>query len=36
MKTSDDTSNFEDYSELPPLEHGPELSEAQQALFAGF
>lgn len=36
MKTSDDTSNFEDWSELPPLEHGTELTPAQQALFVDF
>ena len=32
----DDSSNFEDYSDLPPLQHEYALSAAEQALFAGF
>lgn len=36
MGAPDDTSNFEDYSHLEPLEHAFALSSAEQALFAGF
>lgn len=33
---ADDTSNFEDYSELEPMQHAFQLSTAEQALFAEF
>ncbi|KAI3436823.1 hypothetical protein D9Q98_006233 [Chlorella vulgaris] len=32
----DDTSNFEDYSDLEPMTHASELSVVEQASFAGF
>ncbi|PSC72692.1 AGC kinase [Micractinium conductrix] len=32
----DDASNFEDYSDLEPMQHAFKLSSAEQALFAGF
>jgi hypothetical protein len=31
-----DTSNFEDYSDLLPMEHEFRLTAEQQALFSGF
>jgi Protein kinase C terminal domain len=36
VKSLDDTSNFEDYGELPPLVSDIELTEEEQALFKGF
>jgi hypothetical protein len=32
----DDTSNFEDYGDLPPLVADTELTEEEQALFKEF
>ena len=36
MTGVDDASNFEDYSDLEPMQHAFKLSSAEQALFAGF
>ena len=37
VRAPDDTSNFEDYSDLPALAaDGSKLTEAEQALFSGF
>jgi hypothetical protein len=36
VASADDTSNFDDYSELEPMAHAFALSSAEQALFAGF
>lgn len=36
VKAADDTSNFDDYSSLPPIAHDHVLSKTEQAMFAGF
>lgn len=36
VRGADDTSNFEDYSELGDMEHEFNLSQAEQAHFTGF
>jgi hypothetical protein len=36
VRTPEDTSNFEDYGELPALGGGDALSAEEQRLFAGF
>lgn len=36
VKSDDDTSNFDDYSDAGPMEHEFELTEDDQALFADF
>lgn len=36
LQAPDDASNFEDYSDLEPMQHTFALSTAEQALFAGF
>ena len=36
MKGADDSTNFEDYSELEPVKHAFALSSSEQALFSGF
>ena len=35
-KGADDSSNFDDYSTLPPMQHDFELSQNEQLLFQGF
>lgn len=36
VKRADDCSNFDDYSTLAPMKHDFELSNNEQAMFAGF
>jgi hypothetical protein len=37
VRAADDTSNFEDYADMPTLAtDGASLTEAEQALFEGF
>ena len=36
VKGADDSTNFEDYSELEPVKHAFALSSSEQALFSGF
>ncbi len=36
VKGSDDHSNFDDYSALPPLTHDFQLSQNEQLIFTGF
>ena len=36
VKRADDCSNFDDYSTLAPMKHDIELSNNEQAMFAGF
>ena len=36
VKRADDCSNFDDYSSLAPMKHDFELSNNEQAMFAGF
>lgn len=36
VRGADDASNFDDYSELGPMQHAFQLSETEQALFVGF
>ena len=32
----DDTSQFDNYDDIPPMEHTDNLSEEEQSLFKGF
>ena len=36
VKSDDDTSNFDDYSDVGPMEHEFELTKEDQELFADF
>ncbi|KAK9862106.1 hypothetical protein WJX84_003475 [Apatococcus fuscideae] len=36
VKSPDDTTNFDDYSSLPPILHDHVLSKTEQAMFTGF
>ena len=36
MRSADDASNFDDYSDLGPMQYAFQLSTAEQALFVGF
>lgn len=36
VKASDDATNFDDYTNLPPMHHDKVLSAAEKQLFADF